>query len=178
MKRFAYSIMGFIILMAIFIYLACTGAGTYTLITYAIGVCVIICVFPFRRCEEPKDSIIVEGRHQQTLQNLIDTYGTPDEIIVTDVTHGNEIDGAVLVYDNGDQHGKGCLVCNGTAIDKDSITDITFHNKYGTAFGLPDEFQMVISTNDESQPKIYVRAGNDIEMVKEIVAQMKSHLRL
>ena len=37
MKRFAYSIMGFIILMAIFIYLACTGAGTSTLIAYAIG---------------------------------------------------------------------------------------------------------------------------------------------
>lgn len=176
MKKYVYPAMFFVIVMAVIIYLVCIGTGTAVIIPVII-LALIACAFLFKRCKEPEDTII-EEQQQQTLQDLISTYGTPDDIIVTDVTRGNDIDGAVLVYDKGGRHGKGFLVYNGTEIDKDCITDITFHNKYGTAFGLPDEFQMVLSTNDVSQPKFCIRAGNDIDMVKDIVMQLKSHLAL
>ena len=167
--------MTIIIILAIIIYLACIGKEVfiYPLVFLAIIACAIL----FKRCKEPED-VIVEEEHHQTLQNLIDSYGQPADIIVTDVTRGNETDGAVLVYDKGGRQGKGFLVCNGTQIDKDDITDVTFHNKFGTAFGLPDEFQVVLSTNDENQPLIGIRAGNDINTAKEIIAQIKSHLEI
>ena len=173
MKKYVYPAMSIIFLVAIISYLASAGygMGIILLISFAL---LIMCAYLIKQCKVPKDNIIVEEQTQQTLQDLINTYGTPDEIIVTDVTRGNEIDGAVLVYNMGGRHGKGFLVCNGAEIDKENITDITFHNKYGTAFGLPDEFHVVVSTNDERQPKFYIRAGNDLEMVKDIVAQMKS----
>ena len=56
------------------------------------------------------------------------------------------------------------------------VTDVT--NKFGTAFGLPDEFLVVLSTNDECQQKVYIRAGNDIDMAQETITQIKSHLSL
>ena len=183
MKKYTYPALFIIILVAIIVYMACTRkewalhlnatiAATIPIVIIAI----IICVFIFRRCKGPKDTIIEDEKEQQTLQDLIATYGTPDDIIVTDATRGNEIEGAILAYDKGGRSGKGFFVCNGFVLDKDSITDITFNNNFGTAFGLPDEFQLVVSTNEESRPKVYIRGGNDIDMVKDIVTQMKSHL--
>ena len=97
---------------------------------------------------------------------------------MTDVTRGNEIEGVVLVYDKGGRDGKGFFICNGNVIDKASITDITFNNNFGSAFGIPDEFQVVLSTNEEHHPKLYLRAGNDIANANEIIKQIKSHLEL
>lgn len=177
MKRFAYPAMIIIFLVAIIIYAVCTETKAVIIIPIII-IGIIVCAFLIARGKGPDDNLIEEEPQQKTLQYLIDSYGSPDEIIVTDVTRGNEIDGAVLVYKNGGRHGKGFLVYNGYEIDMESITDITFHNNFGTAFGLPDEFQVVITTNDENLPKIYIRAGNDIEMVKDIVTQMKSLLTI
>lgn len=177
MKKYIYPTFFIVILVAIIVYLVCSGARTAILIPIVIFA-IIFCAFLFKRCKEPQDNLIEEEQPQQTLQDLIASYGTPDEIIVTDATRGNEIQGAVLVYNKGGNKGNGFFVCNGEVLDKDSITDITFNNNFGTAFGLPDEFQVVISTNMESHPKVYVRGGNDIEMVNEIVTQMKSYLTI
>ena len=177
MKKFVYPAMLFIILMAIIIYLASIGTGMAILIPIII-VAVIALAFLFVRCKGPESDTLEDEPRQQTIQDFITTYGQPDDILVTDVTRGNEADGSVLIYDKGGKQGNGFLVYNGIVIDKDSITDITFHNKFGTAFGLPDEFLVVVSTNDESQPKVYIRAGNDIDMAKETITQIKSHLSI
>lgn len=175
MKKYVYPAMLIVILVAIIIYLASTGTGTKIIIPTIIFA-VIACALLTKRCRPPKDTVIREERKQKTLQDLIYIHGNPDEVIVTDATRGNEIDGVVLAYNKGGLDNKGFLVCNGKVVDKKSITDITFNNNYGTAFGLPDEFQVVLSTNEESRPKIHIRAGNDIDTAKEIVTQLKSQL--
>lgn len=177
MNKFVYPAMLFIILMAVIIYLASIGTGMAILVPIII-VAIIALAFLFVRCKGPENETLEEEPQQQTIQDYITAYGQPDDILVTDVTRGNEPDGAVLIYDKGGKQGNGFLVYNGAVIDKDSITDITFHNKFGTAFGLPDEFLVVLSTNDESQQKVYIRAGNDIDMAQETISLIKSHLSL
>ena len=111
-----------------------------------------------------------------SLQQVVDNYGTPDDVIVTDVMRANEMDGVVLDYHHGGHGGKGFWVYDGTPIDKDDIVDLTFHNKFGTAFGIPDDYQIVISTTDEQRQKIYVRAGCDMELAKEILQKMEKSI--
>ena len=179
MKKSSFSAMLIIILVAVIIYLVCTGAKAIIVIP-AIIFTIIACALLTRLGKCEKVFVVVEEepkqQKQQTLQDLIDTYGTPDDIIVTDATRGNETDGVVLAYDKGGSDGKGFFVCNGKVLDKSSITNITFNNNFGTAFGLPDEFQIVVTTNEENLPKCFIRAGNDIDTAKDIIKQMKAHL--
>ena len=169
MKKLAYPII-VIFLLAIAALAIYTQSGLLLLIPVA----VIVCFFLFGRCKSHPEA--TDLSEQQTLKDLIATYGEPDEIIVTDATRGSEAEGALLVYDKGGKQDKGFFVYENHVIDKESITDITFNNSCGTAFHLPDDFQVVISTNDERQPKIHIRAGNDISIVQEIILQMKSCL--
>ena len=181
MKKSSFTALIIVILVAIIIYMVFIDTEIAILISLipTIIIVVIAWVVLFRRGRCHKDVVVeeMEGQKQQSIQDLIATYGTPDETIVTDATRGNEIDGVVLTYDKGGRDDKGFFICNGNVINKTSITDITFNNNFGTAFGLPDEFQVVISTNEDSNcQKFYIRAGNAIDTAKDIIIQIKSHL--
>jgi len=108
-----------------------------------------------------------------TLQDSVGTYGEPDDIIVTDATRSDEADGTLLVYHTGGRDNRGRLVYNGVCISLADITDVTFHNKFGTAFGLPDEYEIVISTTDADHPKLSVCAGRDLSLTKDSVKEIE-----
>ena len=73
MKKYTYPALFIIILVAIIVYLACTRKelGLYLNATTAVIIPIviiatIICVFLFRRCKGPKDTIIEDEKEQQT----------------------------------------------------------------------------------------------------------------
>ena len=180
MKKSSFTAMIIVFLVAVIIYIVCTNTKISIFISLIPTIIIVIIAWLvlFKRGKFNKNIVVEkeEKQKQQALQDLVTTYGNPDDIIVTDATRGDEIDGVILAYDKGGRDGKGFFVCNGIVIGKASITDITFNNNFGTAFGLPDEFQVVISTNEENHPKCFIRAGNDIETAKGIIMQIKSHL--
>lgn len=116
-----------------------------------------------------------------TVEKMVEQYGEPDATIVTDGTKGMASDSTVLVYDHGGSDDKGFLVYDGHAIDKSSITDLTFHREERAPYGVhnftfPELFEIVLNTTDDSHPKVFVNAGHDLELAKETMLEIRKHL--
>jgi hypothetical protein len=129
--------------------------------------------------EEITDSSDVSGTN--TVEKMVEQYGEPDATIVTDGTKGMAPDSTVLVYDHGGNDGNGFLVYDGLAIDKSSITDLTFHREERSPYGVhnftfPELFEIVLNTTDDDHPKIFVNAGHDLELAKETMLEIRKHL--
>ena len=129
--------------------------------------------------EEITDSSDVSGTN--TVEKMVELYGEPDATIVTDGTKGMAPDSTVLVYDHGGSDGNGFLVYDGLAIDKSSITDLTFHREERSPYGVhnftfPELFEIVLNTTDDNHPKVFVNAGHDLELAKETMLEIRKHL--
>lgn len=129
--------------------------------------------------EEITDSSDVSGSN--TVEKMVELYGEPDATIVTDGTKGMAPDSTVLVYDHGGSDGNGFLVYDGLAIDKSSITDLTFHREERSPYGAHnftflELFEIVLNTTDDSHPKVFVNAGHDLELAKETMLEIRKHL--
>lgn len=116
-----------------------------------------------------------------TVEKMVERYGEPDATIVTDGTKGMAPDSTVLVYNHGGSDGNGFLVYNGLAIDKSSITDLTFHREERSPYGVhnftfPELFEIVLNTTDDDHPKVFVNAGHDLELAKETMLEIRKHL--
>lgn len=116
-----------------------------------------------------------------TVEKMVERYGEPDATIVTDGTKGMAPDSTVLVYDHGGSDGNGFLVYDSLAIDKSSITDLTFHREERSPYGaqnftFPELFEIVLNTTDEDHPKVFVNAGHDLELAKETMVEIRKHL--
>lgn len=115
------------------------------------------------------------------VEKTVERYGEPDATIVTDGTKGMAPDSTVLVYDHGGSDGNGFLVYDGFAIDKSSITDLTFHREERSPYGVhnftfPELFEIVLNTTDDDHPKVFVNAGHDLELAKETMVEIQKHL--
>ena len=129
--------------------------------------------------EEITDSSDVSGSN--TVEKMVELYGEPDATIVTDGTKGMAPDSTVLVYDHGGSDGNGFLIYDGLAIDKSSITDLTFHREERSPYGahnftFPELFEIILNTTDDNHPKVFVNAGHDLELAKETMLEIRKHL--
>lgn len=116
-----------------------------------------------------------------TVEKMVELYGEPDATIVTDGTKGMAPDSTVLVYDHGGSDGNGFLVYDGLAIDKSSISDLTFHREERSPYGaqnytFPELFEIVLNTTDDNHPKVFVNAGHNLELAKETMLELREHL--
>ena len=122
---------------------------------------------------EPKDVAPEPAPEPEGIETAIDNdlvqYGEPDDMIVIDPTRGNEPDGVILAYDT-----KGFLYYNGTIINKSEIRDVTFHNAAIPYF--VSDYQIIIATTSEAHPNVNIKVGSDLEIVKDVLVQIKSHL--
>jgi hypothetical protein len=122
---------------------------------------------------EPKDVAPEPAPEPEGIETAIDNdlvqYGEPDDVIVIDPTRGNEPDGVILAYDT-----KGFLYYNGTIINKSEIREVTFHNA-AIPYFVPD-YQIIIATTSEAHPNVNIKVGSDLEIVKDVLVQIKSHL--
>jgi hypothetical protein len=99
---------------------------------------------------------------------ITNKYGPPDDTIVVNPTRGNESDGVVLFYDR-----EGFLYFNGIVIRKEEITDITFFNSAIPYVG--NDYQIVITSNSDVHPNVYIPTGNDLGWANDVLNQIKSH---
>lgn len=116
-----------------------------------------------------------------TIDEMVKQYGEPDATIVTDGTSGMAPDSTVLVYDHGGTDDKGFFIYNDLKINKSDITDMTFHRDEQPLFHVqeytfPEKFEIVLNTIDEDHPKVFIRAGHDMELAKEILVELRQHL--
>ncbi|MBR1469501.1 MAG: hypothetical protein IJ605_05255 [Prevotella sp.] len=105
---------------------------------------------------------------QKSVDELIAQFGEPDDIILLDATRGNEAEGIILVYDSA-----GIFIINGEKIRKTDITDVTFNNN--AVPYVPNDYQVVVTTNDNEKPPICLHVGNDANWTLQVVGQIKHH---
>lgn len=105
------------------------------------------------------------------LQEAIDSYGNPDDIILVNPVHGSQADGVILNYDEKEL----MIVCGFPVLKKD-IVDVTFNNAAIAYFEC--DYQIVFTLATESDPYIFVHVGNDASFAKDVLEQIKHHLNI
>lgn len=116
-----------------------------------------------------------------TIDEMVRKYGEPDAIIVTDGTRGMAPDCTVLVYDHGGIDDKGFISYDNLQINKVDITDITFHRDerplyHIQDFTFPEKYEIMLNTTDDEHPKVFIKAGHDLELAKESALELRKHL--
>lgn len=106
---------------------------------------------------------------QINLQDLVDTYGKPDDIILANPLHGEQADGVILIYNK-----RMILIINGIPINQADIISVTFNN--ATIPYVGNEYQLVFNTKLENASYLFVPVGNDLSYAKEIFMQIKQYL--
>ena len=104
------------------------------------------------------------------VDDLIEKYGEPDNVIVVNPLQGNRSDGVILVYDE-------MMVIRGEEIPKTAITDVSFNN-YGIIAYQANDYMVIIETAIPGREiiRIPVGTGNDAIFAKDIVEQIRFHL--
>lgn len=157
-KASNYIILGLFAIGGITIWLI---TGQATMLAFSLFVLVIASIIWWSEMKNRKEPIPEEI---PTIDSLIAKYGQPDDIIVTDPTHAEEPQGAILVY-----HDK--LVYDQREIPKADIVDMTFNNAMIPY--LPADYQILIATKDKNQPLVRIHTGNDANWAQNVVIAIK-----
>ena len=154
----SYIILGIFAIGGIAIWLL---TGSMTMLSFSLCVLVLASLIWW---SERRDGKKAGPDARPTLDKIIEQYGQPDDIIVTDPTHAEEAEGAILVY-----HDK--LVYNQMEIPKADIVDLTFNNAMIPY--LPAEYQIIITTKDKTKPLVRIHAGKDAHWAQEVLIAIK-----
>ena len=154
-----YIILGLFAIGGITIWLI---TGQATMLAFSLFVIIIASIIWWSELKNRKEPIPEET---PTIDNLIEKYGQPDDIIVTDPTHAEEPQGAILVYHD-------TLVYDQMEIPKADIVDLTFNNAMIPY--LPADYQVIITTKDKNQPLVRIHTGNDANWAQEVVVAIKN----
>ena len=111
-----------------------------------------------------------EGNSELNVERLTDKYGAPDDVIVTNPTKGNEVEGCILVFRN-----KGFFIINGLEVRKSEITDVVLKNDGPNPY-LPADYQLHITTSREDYPWLTVSVGNEPEWANEALLLFRKEL--
>lgn len=101
-------------------------------------------------------------------QEIVDTYGEPDDIILADPTRGSELVGVIMVY-KGKQ-----LVVGGKVIPLSDIDGVTFNN--ASLPYLVNDYQLVFSLPKAEPPYVRLPVGIDASWAAEVLERLSPYL--
>ena len=101
---------------------------------------------------------------------LTEKYGQPDDVIVTNPTRGNEVEGCMLVYRE-----KGLLIIRGVEVKKSAITDYVLKNDGPNPY-MPADYYLRISTTLEDYPLLSVSVGYEISWAEQVLKEFQHEL--
>lgn len=112
-----------------------------------------------------KKDLNLQSVRKLTMEEARAEYGDPDEVIVTDATRANEIDGCILVYEKNR-----ILVIAGEPVSMDDITDVTSVNT-ATPYTI-GQYQVVLTTKRPDRQYIRLDVGMDAEWAKDVAMEI------
>jgi Ca2+/Na+ antiporter len=127
---------------------------------------VIVLIYVLKHKKEPDELLNDDTAKTMTQEDIINTYGEPDDIIVVNPLRNGDPDGAVLVYNE-----KGLLCFNGMVINKADIKEITFHNEANVYF--ENDYRIEIITTSNDYPRINIAVGKELMWANDVLAQIK-----
>lgn len=126
----------------------------------------IIC-YVVNLCHKQKE--LSAEQKESGLENMINLYGEPEDIIVINPTKPKEKGGVILIYEQ-----KGGIVVDGKFINKKDITNVELKNA-ATPYTAND-YQIIISTICHEMPYLFVHLGNDTLWADNVYKQIVAYL--
>jgi hypothetical protein len=108
-----------------------------------------------------------------TLDEIIKTYGEPDDAVICDPTHGNEAEGMVLIYSSAAEP---FIIYEDTKLPIKDIIDVTVKN-VAIAY-LPNDYSLLVSTTDEKRQNLSIHTGTDAMWAEDVCKQLINALSL
>ena len=122
----------------------------------------------------PQSWLWYKRRHTKPVRkpifdDFVREYGQPDEQIIINPMRGNEMEGAVFCY-----HLLGCFVMNGKLIRKAEIQSMVLKNVEQPY--LPCDYEILVETNRDDYPVLYLSVGADIHWASDVLQQLETAL--
>ena len=152
------------ILAIIAIALLAIGFGPYLLLLLPI---IPIAYFIIKRKERTEVPRVTYATVEETMQR----YGEPDDVVVLDASRANELPALILFYPAND-----VVVVAGEELKLSNLVSVMPKNM-ATPYTV-DEYAVIISTNDPNRPIIQLRVGYDGGLAREIATQIDTHIRI
>lgn len=108
-----------------------------------------------------------------TLDEIIKTYGEPDDAVICDPTRGNEAEGMVLIYSSATEP---FIIYEDTKLPIKDIIDVTVKN-VAIAY-LPNDYSLLVSTTDEKRQNLRIHTGTDAMWAEDVCKQLINALSL
>lgn len=128
---------------------------------------IALAMFYFSRKERASDSLLPGNSSSSDIEDFISRHGEPLEVIIVNPLASSDMDGSILVYDDH-------LVVAGQEVKRDNIESMTFNNA-----AIPyvnSQYQLVITSSDESQPVVRMAIGGDAKWAGEVLSQLSEAL--
>lgn len=137
------------------------------LVSYAIG----LFLKPAAPDDLQQSSHVRDAEHayQKTVDELINFYGEPDDIVLLNPTRGNEAQGVILAYSQ-----QGFIVVDGEKMPIADIDDVTFNNA-AVAY-TPNSYQLIVTPKNKKQPLHHLPLGNDGDWALQATEQLRQYL--
>lgn len=162
------------ILSRLGIFMLCVAILVWAVVTLPVGVVFILVIFLIvayiSYLKTNKDNLDGPNR-ELNIQGLTEKYGTPDDMITTDPTRGNEVQGCILVYRE-----KGFFVINGLEVKKSEITDCVLKND-GPHPYLPADYHLHLATTLDDYPVLTVSVGNEVSWAEQVLMEVQKELK-
>ena len=150
------------ILAIIAIALLAIGFGPYLLLLLPI---IPIAYFIIKRKERTEVPRVTCATVEETMQR----YGEPDDVVVLDASRANELPALILFYPNRD-----LAIIAGEELKLSSLMSVMPKNM-ATPYTV-DEYAVIIGTNDPLRPTIELRVGYGAVLASEIAAQIDTYI--
>jgi len=122
--------------------------------------------FFIKRKEEDNKS---EAVIHQSIEEVTQTYGEPDDVVVLNASKANEIGSLLLFYTSRDM----VIVC-GRELKLSDLVSVAPKNM-STPYTI-DEFAVVLTTNCPDCSTIKLRVGYDAGLASDIACQIDAHI--
>ncbi|MBO7610564.1 MAG: hypothetical protein J6S96_10250 [Muribaculaceae bacterium] len=142
--------------------------STIELIVLAVLLAVIGWAILYFKRKEKNDDLNPEKSEASEVQDYIAMHGEPGNVIIANPLINNELNGVILVYENN-------IVIGGQKVARTEVEDITFNN--ASVPYLNNQYQLVVTTRNESQPVVRMALGEDVNWASEVTTQLSDALR-
>lgn len=136
---------------------------TTMIISFVVVIAALVVLALMSKSGSQKRDAIVDD----SVDDLLERYGEPDDLLLLDVTRSNDPVAVVLVYSD-------FIVVEGKRIERDTITDVTFNNAANPYMGT--DYQLFIKTTIPNRPKIKLPIGSDPDHARDVTTRLAAIL--
>lgn len=126
---------------------------------------VVPLAYGWQKLTHKEDEAVPARKHYQSIEEAEAELGTPDDMILTDATRGNELAGNIMVYLS-----RRLLVIDGVEVNMDDIADVATVNM-ATPY-TPGDYHVVLTLREPRKDYIRLPVGKDAQFAMQVATDI------